>query len=207
MAQKVTVTSRDSAAKKKAALLIYLGIHKDGYIRLAQNDRQVLYAGIVYELQPKCDADGKQTKVRKRQHTTSAFCADPATDESFVAIGPDGAVRYRIIGKRVRGRSQQSNEDAKRQPAEPVKKKPASPRRPMKSFDDACAAIATQRAAGLDPFVRMWFITQYLDESRANLYRKIGHTFPRPVKRGRGSFWPMSAIEAYKSGRYTGGAK
>jgi predicted DNA-binding transcriptional regulator AlpA len=62
--------------------------------------------------------------------------------------------------------------------------------------------IALQHAAGLDPDVRMEFVAHYLNESRANIYRKLTlGQFPMPVKRGRGAFWPMSAIEAYKAGK------
>jgi predicted DNA-binding transcriptional regulator AlpA len=208
MAQKVTVTSRDSARKTTTTPYIYLGLRKDGRIRLTQNAEQVLYAGIVYQLRPKHNAGGKRTWVRKLLQTTPGFRADSDSDESFIAFSPDGVTRYRVIGKRRRLQPSQSKADAKPQrSALPDEAQPVSRRRNMKSFDDTCEAIAVQQAAGLDPFVRMWFITKYLDESRANLYRKIGHTFPRPIKRGRGSFWPMSAIEAYKSGRFSGGAK
>lgn len=62
--------------------------------------------------------------------------------------------------------------------------------------------IGLARAAGLDPDVRMEFISLFLNESRANIYRKLKlGQFPKPVKRGRGSFWPMSTIEAYKAGK------
>ena len=62
--------------------------------------------------------------------------------------------------------------------------------------------IGLARAAGLDPDVRMEFMPLFLNESRANIYRKLKlGQFPEPVKRGRGSFWPMSTIEAYKAGK------
>lgn len=62
--------------------------------------------------------------------------------------------------------------------------------------------VGLARAAGLDPDVRMEFISLFLNESRANIYRKLKlGQFPEPVKRGRGSFWPMSTIEAYKAGK------
>lgn len=56
--------------------------------------------------------------------------------------------------------------------------------------------------AALDPDVRMEFITEYLNESRANIYRKMGMTppqFPAGMKRGHGRFWPFSLVEAYKN--------
>ena len=57
----------------------------------------------------------------------------------------------------------------------------------------------------LDPDVRIDFIAKYLGESRANLYRKMKLTppqFPNPIKRGRGSFWPFSLVEAYRKGEW-----
>lgn len=59
--------------------------------------------------------------------------------------------------------------------------------------------------AGLDPDVRIDFIAPYLGESRANLYRKMKLTppqFPNPIKRGHGSFWPFSLVEAYRKGEW-----
>ena len=56
-----------------------------------------------------------------------------------------------------------------------------------------------------DPDVRIDFIAPYLGESRANLYRKMKLTppqFPHPIKRGNGSFWPFSLVEAYRKGTW-----
>ncbi|WP_295855119.1 hypothetical protein [uncultured Xylophilus sp.] len=67
--------------------------------------------------------------------------------------------------------------------------------------------IGAERAAGLDSTVRIEFLIIYLGESRANLYRKMSLVpaqFPQPVKRGRGSFWLMSVIDAYKTGKLGG---
>lgn len=79
-----------------------------------------------------------------------------------------------------------------------VQKSVSPPKRDhMDALMAECKVIAAQRAAGLDPDLRMAFIPIFVGESRANLYRKIGLTFPAPKKRGRGSFWSMSQIEAY----------
>ena len=62
--------------------------------------------------------------------------------------------------------------------------------------------IRLARAAGLDPDVRIDFIVPYLSESRANIYRKLKlGQFPKSVKRGRGSYWPLSVVEAYRTGK------
>lgn len=59
--------------------------------------------------------------------------------------------------------------------------------------------------AGVDPDVRIDFIAAHVSESRANLYRKMKLTppqFPNPIKRGHGSFWPFSVIEAYRKSEW-----
>ena len=76
--------------------------------------------------------------------------------------------------------------------------------RTQESFQRQYEVIAAQRAAGLDPDLRMSFIPAFLQESKASLYRKMGKGFPQPIKRGKGSFWPMSQIEAYKAGQLVG---
>lgn len=60
--------------------------------------------------------------------------------------------------------------------------------------------------AGLDPDLRLDFIARYVNESRSNLYRKMNLTppqFPKPIKRGKSSFWPLSLIETYRKGQWT----
>jgi predicted DNA-binding transcriptional regulator AlpA len=75
--------------------------------------------------------------------------------------------------------------------------------RTLENFISELASISAHRQAGLDPDVKVAFIVQYVHESHANLYRKMAAgLFPKPIKRGRGSFWPMSQVEAYKRGEY-----
>lgn len=67
------------------------------------------------------------------------------------------------------------------------------------------ARVRMAHAAGQDPDVRMTFIVSHVGESRAGLYAKMKATpqkFPSPVKRGRGSFWPLSVIDAYRRGEW-----
>lgn len=67
------------------------------------------------------------------------------------------------------------------------------------------ARVRMAHAAGQDPDVRMTFIVSYVGESRAGLYAKMNATpqkFPSPIKRGRGSFWPLSVIDAYRRGEW-----
>lgn len=79
---------------------------------------------------------------------------------------------------------------------------PSRRQRDQEAYLRMLQSIAAQREAGLDPDVCMAFITGFVNESRATLYRKMGKTFPPPLKRGYSNFWPLSQIEAYKAKSY-----
>jgi predicted DNA-binding transcriptional regulator AlpA len=81
----------------------------------------------------------------------------------------------------------------------------ARPSKSLRDFQSEFTKLIALKAAGGDPDMRMALITAYLQESKASLYRKKGKTFPEPIKRGRGSYWPMSLIDQYKAGKYVGG--
>ena len=64
--------------------------------------------------------------------------------------------------------------------------------------------LATMRDAGFDPEVRLRIFSVLAKESRASLYRKILlGTCPPPKKRGKGSFWPLSHVDAYIAGTWS----
>jgi predicted DNA-binding transcriptional regulator AlpA len=68
-------------------------------------------------------------------------------------------------------------------------------------FAERLRRIADLRGAGLDPDVDLAFIVAYVGESRATIYGKVARgDLPKPVKRGRSSFWPLSVVDAYKKG-------
>lgn len=76
----------------------------------------------------------------------------------------------------------------------------------MESYAATLERIRLMRAAGMAPDLRMEFICKFLGESKANLYRKMKldpPQFPKPTRRGRASFWPLSVIEAYKAGAWS----
>jgi len=207
---------------KKQRLCTYHGAHHDGRFRIKVRGKNALVCGVAYQVisSVKRTADGKKLWVEKLFGTTPGYKALALHDQRFIAHCPTSGTRFRVIG-------QLKYLDAKRAVV-PVNVHPvetnqaangiaialsphavdAIPRgrtqRTKRAFALELEAIAAQRAAGLDPDVRLWFITAYLGESRANLYRKLGTTFPKPIKRGRSSFWPMSVIEEYKVGTYCG---
>ncbi len=63
--------------------------------------------------------------------------------------------------------------------------------------------VAAQRTSGVDPTVRMAFVAYYLGESESNLYRRRADgQFPTPIQRGKGTFWRMSDLDAFKTGTW-----
>lgn len=73
------------------------------------------------------------------------------------------------------------------------------------AFRQEMQRVREMKAAGIDPDVRMDFMRIYLGEGRATLYRRMKMMppqFPKPTKRGRGSFWPLSVVESYSKGEW-----
>ena len=63
--------------------------------------------------------------------------------------------------------------------------------------------VIAQRASGIDPAVRMAFVAHYLGESESNLYRKKAEgQFPYSIQRGKGTFWLLSDLDAFKKGAW-----
>ncbi len=63
--------------------------------------------------------------------------------------------------------------------------------------------VNAQRASGIDPAVRMAFAAHYLGESESNLYRRRADgQFPKAIQRGKGTFWLMSDLDAFKAGTW-----
>ncbi len=63
--------------------------------------------------------------------------------------------------------------------------------------------VAAQRTSGVDPTVRMAFVAYYLGESESNLYRRRADgQFPTSIQRGKGTFWRMSDLDAFKAGTW-----
>lgn len=194
---------------------IYHGIKKDGRICVDLEGKKKLFHGKVYELRERKSAGGNRKVVRKHLSTTPGYQARPSDDKSFIANAPVGGKRYRVIGRanfpskeistsRYSPTSEGFSISSDKANASPcISKAPAAhdvSNNPSKVYARELQLIAAQRAAGLDPDVRMSFVVGYVGECRSNLYRKMGSTFPSPIKRGRGNFWKLSVIDAYKAG-------
>jgi predicted DNA-binding transcriptional regulator AlpA len=197
MAQKVLSNRQSSDVAKQPWR--YLETRDDGRFLLEHQDGKAFVSGTIYRLYliPQCNPTEKARWRRKLISTTPNYQESKAHDQSFIAYSKDGNRRYRVTGKVKFLRDKQSGHSS-------VSISKSSDKETLASADFRVAlkSIAAQRDAGLDPDVRMSFIAHYLGESRANLYRKMGTTFPRPCKRGRGSYWSLSLIDAYKSGTW-----
>ena len=197
------------------------GQSPDGRIRIKQNGANYLITGTLSELRSRLDENKEHKWSRRLIATTPGYKASMANDKSVIAHCPKTGKGYRVTGlfKELKPKPIVSNSlpllaqatiplklqfDKLLDPIE-VKVK-AQDSRTQQQYQRDYEVIAAQRAAGLDPDLRMSFIPAFLGESKANLYRKMGKAFPKPVKRGKGSFWPMSQIEAYKAGNSAGGA-
>jgi predicted DNA-binding transcriptional regulator AlpA len=83
--------------------------------------------------------------------------------------------------------------------AAPDTKKQAKLARLQKEFQ----RVNAQRANGIDPAVRMAFAAHYLGESESNLHRRRAKgQFPQSIQRGKGMFWLMSDLDAFKAGTW-----
>jgi predicted DNA-binding transcriptional regulator AlpA len=194
----------------------YYGKNSNGRFRVEHEGQRALVDGTLYRLRESTEK-GKKRWLRKLVSTTPGYCHD-VRDYSFLAKGGISGQRFRITGKMDFFPSKSVYEQGNAlevvesffngtlqvpplqidQPI--VERRNAS----IQTHKQELELIAEQIAAGFDPTVRILFVSKYLGESRATLYRKMGKSFPMPIKRGKGSFWSMSQIDAYKVGSIQG---
>lgn len=166
-----------------------------------------------------CDED-RLPLADQQAHVVPGYQPDEAKDEVIVCQDMKNERWYRFTGTLKPFNPKVPPVAAQPQPVavrveapEPAPKVPApkakgsrAVKRPVnETFGQELQRIRQSLDAGLDPDVRIDFIAKYLGESRANLYRKMKLTpaqFPNPIKRGHGSFWPFSLVEAYRKGEW-----
>ena len=176
---------------------VFVGYKRNGEIMVQKGNRKNDYAGSLFLLIKK-SVGGHITYSRKLIHCSAGAIDKAKPTVSFRCVSESGDEILRLIGVRTASQSTDRAVETNRN---------SSP----KLFDghtaNASAELSKQlqqllalKRSGLDPDVRMSFISPFVGESPATLYRKMGREFPAPVKRGRGSFWALSAIEAYKAG-------
>ena len=217
MANRASVSPRHLDGAKHQCNTVH-GQSSDGRIRIKLKGQNYLVTGKLSQRRPFNDASGNKKWSYTKTVTTpgyqpsftndkkvTAWCL--ATGENFRVVGLfkklnakpvllsqlEAQTSEAVISKKSGCAEQTSNK------AQPKSK--ARNQRLSLSYQFDLERISAQRAAGFDPDLRMSFISAFLCESKANLYRKMGKEFPLPVKRGRGSFWPMSEIEVYKTGQ------
>jgi predicted DNA-binding transcriptional regulator AlpA len=156
----------------------------------------------------------------QQAHVVPGYQHDEAKDEVIVCQDMKNERWYRFTGTlrpfSPKARPTAAKHQAMPAPAEAPEPAPQSPmlkaqarraaKRPVsETYGQDLQRIRQSLDAGLDPDVRIDFIAEYVSESRANLYRKMKLTppqFPHPIKRGNGSFWPFSLVEAYRKGEW-----
>jgi len=210
------VTTKGSASSQTATVH---GQSPNGHIRVKHQGQNYLVTGTLSERRPRTDGTGMQKWSCDLIASTPGYQESVSSDKSIVAYCPTTGKSYRVTGlfKKLNPKPIVTNCLTEQVPvAIPLQTQIAtSPEQiavkvkardsyTQKSFQRQYEVIAAQRAAGLDPDLRMSFIPAFLQESKASLYRKMGKGFPHPIKRGKSSFWPMSQIEAYKAGQLVG---
>lgn len=217
MANRASVSPRHLDSVKHQCNTVH-GQSSDGRIRIKLQGQNYLVTGKLSQRRPFNDASGNKKWSYTKTVTTPGYQPSFTNDKKVIAWCLATGENFRVVGlfKKLNTKpfllsqleaqtseavvSKQSG-CAEQIPNQVLAKFKAQNQRLSLSYQFNLEKISAQRAAGFDPDLRMSFISAFLCESKANLYRKMGKEFPLPVKRGRGSFWPMSKIEAYKIGQ------
>lgn len=183
--------------KRDASTRLFCGMSRDGYIKIKKEGRLKFYVGEVFVYTQEATKDGPRS-VRKLYRATTGFTRKTPISECFECFGSKSGRKYwaNVVPVTKRASTLDADNATSTHQNAPLQRTEGKAKATALPHIDA---IAAQRQAGLDPDVRMSFIVTYVGESRANIYRKMGKEFPMPTKRGRGSFWPLSVIDAYKA--------
>ena len=186
-----------------------------GLAQLTKDDQRYWGVGKVEE----CD-ENYRPLADQQAYVVPGYKPDKTKDKVIVCQRAKEGRWYRFTGTlkpfSPKARPTAAKHQAMPAPAEAPEPAPQSPmlkaqarraaKRPVsETYGQDLQRIRQSLDAGLDPDVRIDFIAPYLGESRANLYRKMKLTppqFPNPIKRGHGSFWPFSLVEAYRKGEW-----
>jgi predicted DNA-binding transcriptional regulator AlpA len=217
MANQVSISPRHPDVGNRQSNTVH-GLSTDGRIRFKHQGQNYLVTGTLSERRPFNDASVQKKWSFILIATTPGYQPSQAVDKTLDAVCPETGRHFLVTGSFKTVVKKSSSIDYQQTHTMPIvgscqmlkssvsTKGISADRNLSYTFSRQLTVIAAQRAAGLDPDLRMSFIPDFLQESKATLYRKMGKGFPYPIKRGKGSFWPMSQIEAYKAGQLVGGA-
>lgn len=181
-----------------------------GWAQLTKNDQRYWGVGNVQE----CDEDHRPL-ADQQAYVVPGYQPDKTKDKVILCQRAQSGRWYRFTGTLMPFKpkappvvaqleaipvSTEAPEPAPKAQGRRAAKRPVS-----ETYGQDLQRIRQSLDAGLDPDVRIDFIAPYLGESRANLYRKMKLAppqFPNPIKRGHGSFWPFSLVEAYRKGEW-----
>ncbi len=204
MTSPVSLTDTQTAAS--ADICLYMGFSvKKKRIQLIRNGARYFLEGQLRK-KPQSSISFADPQI---DFTTPDYQANPSLDRQYTAIHPRTGELFTVYGQlksappaiTVSKGSAYLTESAEALTTG-KNEKPKTKR--IATFHKQLQTLVEQRKLGIDPDLRMAFLVDYLAESKATLHRKMSlGKFPAPVKRGRGSFWPMSLIEQYKAGSFT----
>lgn len=195
----------------------YYGLDKIGRILVKSNGKKYLVVGKVFKRKKSVDRNGNPKWSRQLVATTPGSEAVSESTKSVIAVCNKTGASFRVIGIFQEVDTSSASKDlSSTVTASILTAAPASQQSNAVTVENKRAKVKQNlaqqleelsmlRMNGFDPDMRMSLIPAFLQESKASLYRKMGKQFPHPVKRGKCSFWPMSIIEAYKSGTYAAG--
>jgi predicted DNA-binding transcriptional regulator AlpA len=206
MTSPVPLTDTQTAAS--ADICLYMGFSvKKKRIQLIRNGARHFLEGHLRK-KPQSSIPFADQQI---DFTTPEYQANPSLDRQYTAIHPRTGELFTVYGQlksAPRAITVSKGSAYQTESAEALttgkNEKPKTKRATIATFHKQLQTLVEQRKLGIDPDLRMAFLVDYLAESKATLHRKMSlGKFPAPVKRGRGSFWPISLIEQYKAGSFT----
>lgn len=183
----------------------YCGEAKSGHIKLRRENVTLYGIGCLYEVISSRIVEGER-KVRLNATPTRTT---PDLDSSFsdaqrriACVGQKSGREFRFIGKIV-SRKKYIRDVDRRMPIAPIWNEPGPRKESVARLARELTLISGARASGFDPSLKLTQVCAILQESRSSVYRKISSgIFPPQIKRGNGSFWLLSHIEAYAAGQW-----
>jgi predicted DNA-binding transcriptional regulator AlpA len=231
MSTSARASSPTSVKPVPSRVYTYQGLDSDGRIRLSRQGQELRVVGIVYAASTPPAGVKKVVLVQvnaspnyRRDDKDKTYVVRSTSGESFRVVGqaqvtasvvaqpnsermavPAASMPGRKPEHQAEGLPSASAAELLEAPAL-ISGKPSKaevPRKKPAPTNEEVQRVARLRADGMDPTVRMAYVSFYIGESPANLYKKIlRNEFPAPNKVGNGSFWLLSTLDAYKERRW-----
>jgi predicted DNA-binding transcriptional regulator AlpA len=201
--------SLKTASKAKLIRTRYFGQAASGRIRLVK-DNVVMYGlGKLYPVISKRIVAGRTKVTLNPTPVRVSPVCNPQLgrkEQRIACLGRNSGREFRFIGiiesTRPLGHATDHKGKTLARTVSRTMNENIQPLEELRVLEDL-ELISAARRAGFDPTLKLIQICAILQESRSSIYRKIASgAFPHPVKRGRGSFWPLSQVDEYASGKW-----